>query len=328
MSKSRKQTTQIVSYTVSFLISLLVAITTPIIPILAINFNASQIELGLIIGSASLIYVPTTLFVGNFSDIFGRKHIIELSLILYSMASLVYYFSISWHILLLGKLLEGFSLAMLWSPIEALISNTSEDQTKANSIFGISWSSGSVLGSFISWFFLDFLGKKTAFMINFFVIVLCLLFFFVFSEDEFRFEKTPQAINFKLNLTEEINLIVPSFMYSFTQGIVTSFYPALVDLLALGNKLIIVSLTLMMLTRTFTFYLLGKLSKTINKKIGSVLCLSIILLPFGKNFLHVAVVSSILGFGLGILYYSGLREALNKDSLSKGKFTGLFESTI
>lgn len=329
MNKSRKQATQIVSYTVSFLISLLAAITVPIIPMLAINFSASQFELGLIVGSASLVYVPTTLFVGHFSDMFGRKRIIEISLILYSIALLIYYFSFSWHFLLLGKLLEGFSLAMLWPPIEALLSNTSEDQTKTNSIFGISWSLGSVLGSFISWFFLDFLGKKTAFIANFFVVVLCLLLFFVFSEDEFKAEKAPQEINnFKLNLLQELNLIIPSFMYSFTQGIVTSFYPAFIDLLKLGNALIIVSLTTMMLARTFTFYFLGKLGKTINKKIGNILCLSIVLLPFGTNILYVAVISSLLGFGLGVLYYSGLREALNKDSLSKGKFTGLFESTI
>jgi DHA1 family multidrug resistance protein-like MFS transporter len=328
LSRSRKQTTQIVSYAVSFLVSLLIAITTPIVPILAMVFNASQFELGLIVGSASLVYVPTTLFAGNISDMFGRKRVIELSLILYSIALLIYYLSYSWYFLLFGKLLEGFSLAMLWSPIEALISNTSEDQTKANSIFGISWSLGSVLGSFISWFFLDFFGKKLAFLTNFFIVILCLSLFFLFSEDEPRVEKTSQIINFKLNVLQEVNLIVPSFMYSFTQGIVTSFYPAFVNLLALSNKLIIVSFTIMMLARTFTFYLLGKLGKAINKKIGSMLCLSILLLPFGTNTLYVAVVSSFLGFGLGVLYYSGLKEALNKDSLNKGKFTGLFESTI
>jgi DHA1 family multidrug resistance protein-like MFS transporter len=325
---TRKQTTQIVSYTVSFLVSLLVAVTTPIVPILAMVFNASQFELGLIVGSASLVYVPTTLFAGNLSDMFGRKRVIELSLILYSIALLTYYFSSSWYFLLFGKLLEGFSLAMLWSPIEALISNTSEDQTKANSIFGISWSLGSVLGSFISWFFLDFLGKKLAFLTNFFIVILCLSLFFLFSEDESRVEKASQTINFKLNVFQELNLIVPSFMYSFTQGVVTSFYPAFVNLLTLSNKLIIVSFTIMMLTRTFTFYLLGKLDKKINKKIGNIFCLSILLLPFGANTLYVAVVSSLLGFGLGILYYSGLKEALNKDSLNKGKFTGLFEGTI
>lgn len=326
--RSRKQTTQVVSYAVSFLVSLLISITTPIVPILAINFNASQFELGLIVGSASLVYVPTTLFAGGLSDMFGRRRVIELSLILYSITLLTYYFSPSWYFLLLGKLLEGFSLAMLWSPIEALISNTSENQTKANSIFGISWSLGSVLGSFISWFFLDFLGKRMAFLTDFFVAILCLLIFVLFAEDETRVGQSSQAINFKLDVTQEINLVVPSFMYAFTQGIVISFYPAFVSLLSLSNKLIIVNLTIMMLVRTFSFYLLGKLGRTISKRTGNILCLSVLLLPFGANILYVAIVSAFLGFGLGILYYSGLKEALNKDSLSKGKFTGLFESTI
>lgn len=320
--------TLLVSYALSFIVSALTAITVPIIPLLAIEFNASQFEIGLIGSAAQILYVPTALVIGRASDKVGRKNIIEVSLFLYMITLLTYYLSNSWILLLFGKLLEGFSLAMLWPPVEALISNASLDQKKTTSRFGVAWSSGSITGSLISAYFLELANKKLAFIFNATIVILSLLTFLLVAKEEKKIREDKERIEFDFNILKYKDLILYSFMYSFFQGIVFSLYPAFVSVNKLSTSLIVISLTSIMIARTLAFYFIGMEGIKIEKSLGNLLCLSIFLLPIINNAILVAVVSFLLGIGLGIVYASALKEALDVESSSKGTFTGIFEGSI
>ncbi|GGE57141.1 putative MFS-type transporter YybF [Pullulanibacillus camelliae] len=87
--------------------------TQPLLPDIAKTYHISPAASSLSLSSTTIALSISLLVAGSLSEVFGRKRIMTLSLILSSVFSILTAFSPSYHLLILGRILQGISLAGL-----------------------------------------------------------------------------------------------------------------------------------------------------------------------------------------------------------------------
>jgi len=143
-------------YAISFLVSAVWGLLIPAIPIYALQLGATQFELGLIGSAAPFTYAFFTIVLGRLWGQGSKKKPIVAFLLLYSAVCLLYFYIKSPGEMILLRLFEGFSWSLFWPPVEVLITKEkTEREQGVVSGFGVSWSSGGVLGAFLSSFALQ-----------------------------------------------------------------------------------------------------------------------------------------------------------------------------
>lgn len=321
---------ELILYAISFLVSAVSGLLTAITPIRALKIGGGPIELGLLGSLGPLIYSPTTILAGMVSDRFGRKPFVVLSTLLYALTCTMYYFSKDIPGMLFSRCLEGISLAILWPPLESLLSRvSSKDPQEIASKFGISWSSGSSLGALTASASISTITFETATASSVLVLVLCTLATLFIPKETSKTSFAKQVYTDAKKSTSELMAWALAFTYSFSQGIAFFIYPAFSDLL--GNPPV-VSLLLsssVMLGRTIAF----GFGKTLTSKVNLGLILifaSAAILPIATASPYPSVFFTGLSFGLGvgICYLASLDFAVHSSPSDRGKYTGRFEGSL
>lgn len=319
-----------VLYAISFLVSAVSGLLTAITPIKALEIGGGPIELGLLGSLGPLVYSPTTVLVGMVSDRFGRKPFIVLSTMLYALACTMYYFSRDIQGMLVSRCLEGLSLAVLWPPLESLLSRvSSRDPQEVVSRFGISWSSGSSVGALTASASISVVTFETATASSALILILCSLATLSLLAEPGSpppVERTgPEAEK----PTTEIMAWALAFTYSFSQGVAFFIYPAFSVLL--GNPPV-VSLLLsssVMLGRTIAFGVGRGLTSKVN--MGLILIFaSAVVLPIATSISpsSVFLTGLLFGLGVGICYLASLDFAIRSSLSDRGKYAGRFEGSL
>lgn len=126
-------------------------IVIPLFPLLVESIGGGPVMIGVLIGVYSLFQFLFSPILGRLSDKYGRKPVLFVSAILTALGYLVVFFSHSFWILLLGRVLSGIGSANI-SVVQAYIADTSEahERTKRiallGSIFGLGFIFGPVVG--------------------------------------------------------------------------------------------------------------------------------------------------------------------------------------
>jgi len=321
------------SYALSFFISVFAAVLVPVVPLLAFNMGASQFELGLIGAAIPVTYVPLALMSGPLSNRIGRKKLIVLSCLVYSLACATYALSSTPQHLMVGRLLEGVSTAMLWPAVEALLADSTDiGGSKLVSNFGVLWSSGSLLGGLLSSLALA-VGSYGVVFIPCAGFSLLMGAASVFGLSE---KKTTTAVtNVKDGPPVPARSMLTTWgvamIYAVCQGMIFSLYPPYAEIAGIPGALIGLAIALGLAGRTITFYLYRFLKvkfKTL-ALVGAILASVFTLqLAFTTEPFMVLTAGFLFGVGMGLCYSAAIRSTLDVDSASRSRYAGLFEGSI
>lgn len=155
-----------------FMIILDVTIVNVALPTMADYFHTKLSGLQWVVDGYTLTFAGLLLLVGSLSDVFGAKKIFQLGLISFSLASLGCAFSTSIAVLIVFRLLQGISGALLLPSSLALITDLyPQPEKKAHAIGiwaalgGIACASGPFLGGFLTSLF----SWRAIFLVNIFI---------------------------------------------------------------------------------------------------------------------------------------------------------------
>lgn len=318
-------------YAISFLISAVCGLLIPAIPIHALHLGATQFELGLIGSAAPLTYAFFTVALGRLWDRGSRKKPIVTFFLLYSAVCLLYFYVKSPGEMILLRLFEGFSWSLFWPPVEVLITKEkTEREQGVVSAFCVSWSSGGILGAFLSSFALQLKNIADVFLAVT-VLPFCLAFTsMLLINDESDVGAVKKKV--KTSLKETANLKMAwtlTFLYASCQGMILALYPAYAEIKLMPDFAIGLTMFLLMTGRTLAFAFFNKIKGFSLSKIGSILlALSSLPLALTTDVKIVFPCSVAFGFGAGLLYSESFNEVMKGDAETRGRRVGVFEGTI
>jgi len=317
-------------YAISFLMSAAWGLLIPAIPIYALNLGATQFELGLIGSAAPLTYTLFTIGLGRLWDRSSRKRPIVAFLLLYSAICVLYSYVKSPGELILLRLLEGFSWSLFWPPVEVLITKEkTEKQQGIVSGFGVSWSSGGLLGAFLSSFALQ--SRNLA---DVFLAVTVLPFCLAFTSMLLIKDKTDTVAvekGVKTSSKEAVSKMawVLILLYASCQGMLLALYPAYAEINLMPDFAIGLTIFLLTMGRTLAFAFFNKIKRFSPPKIGSILLIfGSLPLALTTDVRIVFPCSIAFGFGAGLLYSESFNEVMKGNAETRGRRAGVFEGII
>lgn len=289
-----------------------VGIIVPILPLYAETLGATGLWLGAIFASFSLTRSIAMPLIGRFSDRMGRKRFISSGLMMYTLSSLGYIYAASTPELILIRVIQGFSSAMIIPISMAFIADIAPPEKE-----------GSYMGIFTMALFLGFgcgpiLGGLTKDLISMeadFLIMggLCLLAFFLVliylpRSSSIQKKKPYLDIPFRTILQNRSIMAICFYRFSnaFCRGSIMAFLPLYAhnSLHLNGSQIGLVIASSILLT-AFLQLPSGKLADRVNRKmlviVGSLLYFSIVpLIPYTVDFIQLLALNTGLGF-LGAL---------------------------
>jgi MFS family permease len=318
-------------YAISFLISAVWGLLIPTIPIHAFHLGATQLELGLIGGAAPLTYAIFTIALGRLWGRGSRKKPIVAFFLLYSAVCLLYFYVKSPLEMILLRLFEGFSWSLFWPPVEVLVTKEKpEGEQGVVSVFGVSWSSGGILGAFLSSFALQLKNIADVFLAVA-VLPFCLAFTsMLMIKDETDVGAVKKKVKTSLKKTVSLKTAwTLTFLYASCQGMVLALYPAYAEIKLMPDFAIGLTIFLLMTGRTLAFVFFNKIKGFSASKIGSILLVfGSLPLAFTTDVKIVFPCSIAFGFGAGLLYSVSFNEVMKGDAETRGRRAGVFEGII
>jgi MFS family permease len=318
-------------YISSFLMGLAMSIWMTYIPLYAYNLGASEVEVGLIAGSQSILYIIMLVLFNSVLDKIGPKRAVLFgSTILVSINIL--YFIISqpiWFIPL--KVIEGLGAAFIWPSFQSLFSESGNRLR----MYNIMWSSSVVLAPYIGGVIAQTSELRNIFYISGLLIVCVIALTFLFpkmSKRQIDKNTIPGSVS-KIG-KKEFSYLLFSIMFSFPLIIVTTFFP----IFATSNGISVIEtgyiLAVSSLGRILSFFFPFSLLKTFRKdKVLQLTILAAALVPITIVYSYDQIAFLYLGlfaFGLftGLLYSPVQYRVLNIDANRKGYYAGILEASI
>jgi MFS family permease len=238
----------------------------------------------------------------------GRKRFIAFGLLVYIFSSIGYIYADSAHALLLVRIIQGFSSAMIIPIAMAFIGDISPPD-KEGSYMGyftfplfLGFGSGPLLGGLIK----DLISMEANFLI---MGGLCLFAFFMVlaylpRSSSIQKKAPPADIPFKAVFQSKniMSICFYRFSYAFCRGSIMTFLPLYAhNTLQLNGTQIGLVISSGMLLTAFLQLPFGKLADRLNRKmlviIGSILFFSIVpFIPHALSFTQILILNIILGF--------------------------------
>ncbi len=289
-----------------------VGIIVPILPIYAENLGATGLWLGAIFAGFSLtrsIFMP---LIGRFSDLLGRKRFISIGLFIYTLSSLGYIQAGSALELLIIRVIQGFSSAMIIPIAMAFIADIAPPQEEGTymgfftvALF-LGFGSGPILGGITK----DFISMEADFLIMGGLCLLALVFVLIYLPRASSVQKKAKAaaIPFRTILKSRSirGICFYRFSNAFCRGSIMTFLPLYAhNALQLSGSQIGTVIASGILLTAFLQLPFGKLADRISRKMlviaGSLLYFSTVpFIPHTFSFIQILSVNIVLGF-LGAL---------------------------
>src|SRR5262249_17902038 len=133
-------------------------LVTLAIPLLAISFGASSLQLGLLAAMQRFFYILVCPVSGRLSDHWGRKGLAISGTIFFGLTCLCLSQarSVTW----IGWVVPfiGVTLALFWPALQGWLSDQGEGQLlrQSTSLFNLFWSAGSMLGMILAGFLMRY----------------------------------------------------------------------------------------------------------------------------------------------------------------------------
>ena len=204
-----------IATTAAFILPFLVASVNVALPTMARDLNMEAVVMAWVSTSYFLAVAAVQVPFGRLSDIFGRKRIFILGLVLSTFGSFLGGFSNSVTMLLIARVFQGFGSGMTFNVAVAILSAVFPGKERAKAI-GISQSGtylGLSLGPLVGGFLTEHLGWKSIFLVSGVLGVMLVILVFAGLKAEWK-----EAQGEKFDVTGSIIYIIGIvlFMYGFS----------------------------------------------------------------------------------------------------------------
>jgi EmrB/QacA subfamily drug resistance transporter len=168
MSVSSKNYTLMVAVLTAFLTPFVATSINIALPSIAEEFTASAIMLGWIPTAYLLSLAIGLVPLGRMADIYGRKRFFTYGIIIFTISSIMATLSFGIDMLILFRVLQGLSCAMIFGNLYALIASIfpASDRGKALGITITGSFLGMFLGPVLGGFLTEYLGWRSIFLFN------------------------------------------------------------------------------------------------------------------------------------------------------------------
>ena len=308
-------------YSLALLISIIQVLFVPLISTYALELNIGTYQIGLINGISALAYALLAPLVGIINNKIGEKITIITSLSMISLSYLLLTLAKNFYSLLLLSSMTSGSYALLWPSLESFIGYYKGSASK----YSMSWSLGALIGSATASYVL-LMYKPIVFLLMGIITALLIMFML-----PIKYRKRTNKISLSMfkELHKELHILKLPFIFAAVSGAIMSFYPLIVEIK--DEQVLLVSLVFfsMMASRTLAFIAYDRIPRDLKTPLfASLLLLAAIPLSFTSSFLISALISLIMGFGIGLLYVFSLSHILSFSDTKRKVYTGFFESFI
>ena len=282
-------------------------IIVPILPLYAETLGANGLWLGAIFAVFSLARSIAMPFIGRISDRMGRKRFITLGLLIYSLSSVGYIYAGSTIELLMVRLIQGFSSAMIIPIAMAFVADISPPNQEGNYMGIISFALflGFGCGPLIGGLTKDLTGMEVNFLLMGGLCLLALFLVIIYLPRSSSIEKPPPPLTVPFSTMLKSRNIMGICFYRFSsafcRGSIMAFLPLYAHnvLKLTGSQIGLVIASSILLT-AFLQLPFGKLADKVNRTFlviaGSILYFAVVpLIPFTWNFLQLLLLNVALG---------------------------------
>ena len=150
-----------------FLTNFVVTALNIALPSMALDLNIEAVPLGWIPTSYLIALTIFLIPSGKLGDIYGRKRLFNLGLILFTIGSIITVFSYSYQLIILSRIFQGIGSAMIFSNLYAMIASIfiQQDRIRALSLIFGSIFLGSFLGPLIGGLFTSLCSWRSIFVL-------------------------------------------------------------------------------------------------------------------------------------------------------------------
>jgi DHA1 family tetracycline resistance protein-like MFS transporter len=294
-------------------------ILIPILPTFASkNLGASDFEIGIVVAIFSLFQFLFNPIFGKLSDKFGRRPIILISLFMTSVSYVIFSYSTTFALLLFSRILAGLGGSNI-GVAQAYIADITpkEERSKGMGLIGAAFGLGFLFGPLIG----GFLSKYSYMVAGFGAAgfsALALIFALFFLPESIKEKKSNQKIEFRLF---EVEYTKKTLTHPQIGLLITLFFIIVFSMANIYGTFAILGYKHYGFSDQQNAYLFGivgivgaiiqgglirYLSKKFDDKTlilaGTLLMMiGLGMLPYGINFVGVALVATVLAIGTGIL---------------------------
>ncbi|UCD92369.1 MAG: MFS transporter [Methanobacteriota archaeon] len=289
------------------------------IPIFAKDLGVDEVQLGLIIALYSLSLLVSNYIFGRWADVHGRRKILQLGLLLSSLACITQVFAYDAITLTLTRVLVGLALGMFPSALYAYVYDSKRRIGKFASFGSLGWGLGTLVAGYLAVFWQVFL-LSTFFLFLAFLIALILT---PIPEVRLKVPFFPKDV-IKRNLPVYVAVLI---RHSGACAIWVIF-PLFLLNLGMDTFGVGILYTINAGTQFVVMQLVDRFQSTRLVSFGIILsALTFISFTFARNFMEMIPTQIMLGTCWATIYVGSLKYIMERN-VERATSTGLLNSVL
>lgn len=197
MSSDNKMNKSLIVLMINMFIAMLgIGLVIPILPKLLEDFHAGGTAAGYLIAASGLTQFLFSPIAGEWADKYGRKRMIVLGLLLFTLSQFIFAIASVMWMLYLSRFLGGIGAAMMVPAMMAYVADSTTEDTRGKGLglLGAAMSLGFVIGPGIGGFLAD-LGLRAPFYIAALIAAIATVLSFVMLKETLSLERRQAAKN-------------------------------------------------------------------------------------------------------------------------------------
>ncbi len=286
------------------------AISGTILVLYALELGGSIFEVGLVSSAGAYVALALRIPMGALSDRIGRRRILIIGTLSFTISALLCAFATNAWILILAKLIEGLGWSIFMPVGMALISDVSQN-VEALRRYTLASGLGFFAGPVLSTALLSFLNLRSLFYVSlcFWIVVLTIT---VVAVRESESHRESRALTGDLSRVIRnrfvLAVILSNVGFSFANMTMNTYGPVyLVEELEVSQQLIALLASIRSIMMVSFRFLSGKIMDRVNNKLLLVLTMLILAvsgfaLGLSQNYIQIATLMLVSGIGWGMIF--------------------------
>lgn len=329
-----------------FLMFLGISIVIPVLPTILHDLDLNGSDLGMLVAVFAMFQMIASPFGGRFADKFGKKIIIIIGLLLFSISEFIFAMGNSFSILLVSRVLGGISAAFVMPGVNGMIGDlsTSENRAKNFSYMSAVINTGFIVGPGVGGFLAEISHRMPFYFAGALGIIALLFSVFLLKEasdddtNETARPKVKEPFPYKLFVVPVIIMLILSYglastetMFSLYTAEKVGFEPKDISIAITGGAIVGVIFQLFLFEKLVGK--IGEIKLSLFSLIYSVLILGAFV--YASHYITVMLVSFVIFIGFDLIrpsmtnYFSklagnnqGTAGGLNSAATSVGNLIG------
>ncbi len=323
-------------YLSALFMDMCLGVVTLAVPLLALSFGASVVQLGFLGMLSSICYAVTCAFTGRLVDRFGPKLLAVSSCFVLSIIYIAVTRIDQLYHMYIFFAMSGITFAFFWPPMENWVAEGKnyEEILKSIGIYNMAWSIGLLLGPLTG----GFLFEKGVMAPFYFAAAIAggLGIFLAFVSRSSTPEAEMKTLNGSYLLREDNRYLMAGWMSNFISwfilGNIRNIFPKLAISTGISAGTLGMLISTVGLAQIFSFYFIRRWEGW-HYRIFPLLifqgmaAVGMLFIYFGRSPIVLAFGMAAIGVSNGMTYYSSIFYSLHRDS-KRGLASGLHETIL